>query len=502
MLKKEIWQLAAAGNNAVCPVCGKQLDQYRPCTVMVNSSNGKHCRPYTCNALYCQNCDIPFADASVGKAVFNDTGCRLRIFPVDKKASAASIWNQMFYHKKPPILKKKVEYPSGFERVARSAVSWKTAQKICYAPIDIQKCPNCNSTLCSDYTLLPLTDDQNAKICGMLCRRCRTIYVSENPELYKVMRDNPLSKGFTLNGQELWNASVVEKEQTLKEDRKQRWIERKRILQEIPSAVVMICTKSQEKTEEYIITTQNASSSCGNSFWYGSTEGRELLSAAFAEQREKKGILYGKHFKVISIVFAGDHAKSLPEHILPVQFTISRDGGYYSSVINRNYELVDLLVYSPFSQRYELMRSTYNKKGGYCYTDIGIFRSFVQKHGNPGIAIDFPRSFSGGFSYHDFRSESVLMGYGYSVSEANQISDRDRREILSEIVDLEILTVHQIVGMLDFFCNLHSGTRYTSARSKWMSDKQFIVNYKVNPNRFLIARTSTNAIKSNSKQEI
>lgn len=170
---------------------------------------------------------------------------------------------------------------------------------------------------------------------------------------------------------------------------------------------------------------------------------------------------------------------------------IKADGGYYTSTLDRKSELVDLLAYSPFSQRYELMRATYNKGLDYCYADLSIFRSFVQKYGNPGLAIDFDSSSSNGFFRSDLRSdlrsESVLMGYGYNVSEANGLSDRERREILAEIVDLEILTVHQIVGLLNFFSTLHSGTRYALSRSKWERDRTFIENYKVNPNRFMIA---------------
>lgn len=166
---------------------------------------------------------------------------------------------------------------------------------------------------------------------------------------------------------------------------------------------------------------------------------------------------------------------------------IKADGGYYTSTLDRKSELVDLLAYSPFLQRYELMHATYDKRLDYCYADISIFRSFVRKYGNPRIMIDFGSSSYNRFSYYDLRSESVLMGYGYSVSEANGLSDRERREILAEIVDLEILTVHQIVGLLNFFSTLHSGTRYALSRSKWERDRTFIENYKVNPNRFMIA---------------
>ena len=55
------------------------------------------------------------------------------------------------------------------------------------------------------------------------------------------------------------------------------------------------------------------------------------------------------------------------------------------------------------------------------------------------------------------------------------------------MVDLEILTVHQIVKLLSFFISSHPHNKDDFARMKWMMDKSFIENYKANPTRFLIA---------------
>lgn len=373
---------------------------------------------------------------------------------------------------------------------------------ICTLPDPI--CPKCSSALVRDYTLLPVSAQENAKILGWSCRNCGIVYVQEELEgkLVGLMRDNPLSKGFTLNNRELWNISAVEKESRQRDKRRQNWLRRRETLRAIPTAVVMICAKENRQIREYIITNSSIDSDANNVFDYKSLEGRELLSAAFASERERKGCLNNSIFEVIGRPIFREDVRNLPETIVPTQLMIKADGGYYTSTLDRKSELVDLLAYSPFSQRYELMRATYNKGLDYCYADLSIFRSFVQKYGNPGLAIDFDSSSSNGFFRSDLRSESVLMGYGYNVSEANGLSDRERREILAEIVDLEILTVHQIVNLLDFFCRLHSGDRNFSARIKWENDKNFIENYKVNPNRFLIARTAKSICKDNNEQEV
>lgn len=500
MEKKTVHQLAIVRDENICPVCSERITEHKPCTVMLTAPDQKRSQQYLCNTLFCCNCNLPFADKSTGRTVFEATGYWLSTFSVPKRCSEASIRNQMYYRReRHPVTHTKDSRASTFELVENAAVVWKTAQTICSQPKELIGCPKCKQKLHADYTLVPVTESKKAKVPGLLCHNCGAIYVRQSHDLAELMRDNPLSKGFTLDGNELWNASIREKREQQEEarrlkeaDRKKKvhelWVKRKKLLQDIPGSVVMICIKTHNQVQEFVVTNQEPALVDYGIFNYKSFEGRELLSAAFAAEREKTGVLHGDEFEVVNVVFAQDHIRNLPQHMLPVLLTIKADGGYISSIRNRNYELVDLLVYSPLSQRYELMRGTYDKEEGYCYTDIGIFRRYVREHGNPRTSIEFSSIASGKSNHFDLRSESVLMGYGYSVSEANKLSDRERRDMLAEIVDLGILKVHQIVNLLDFNCRLHCGDRYYLARAKWKGDKDYISNYRVNPDRFLIAQ--------------
>ena len=145
-------------------------------------------------------------------------------------------------------------------------------------------------------------------------------------------------------------------------------------------------------------------------------------------------------------------------------------------------------MYSPFTERYEIVRATYDKKENLCYTDIGLFRKFINTYGSPLKTLDFYPYVPGAFDYHKLRSESILMCYGYNVSETNNLSDKERHELLAEIVDLEILTVSQVISRLKFFCRLHRNESYQLARLKWESDINYIENYKVKPERFFTAQ--------------
>ena len=51
--------------------------------------------------------------------------------------------------------------------------------------------------------------------------------------------------------------------------------------------------------------------------------------------------------------------------------------------------------------------------------------------------------------------ESVLMQYGYSVSQQEDLSESRRQKILAVLLDYKILTKTEIISYLDFFINIH-----------------------------------------------
>ena len=508
MSQEKFWQMAVAIND-VCPVCKEKVLEYRRCTATIINTARTDYKFYSFDALYCRHCDLPLANDDIRRNVHAKTGWSLCTFNTGIGYSLEMVQNQQ---KRRITLNPAMKIDAtGFSlvsnKISNKTVVWKTPQTL-RSRLDIddlQDCPKCHVALRSDYTLVPISQYEKAKVPGKSCNKCGTLYVRKSKNLTRLLLNNPLSKGFTLDGRELWNDSIIRKEkeqkelekaQRLKEVRQEKRAEklkeeRRKRLSSISDAVVMVIINFNNQEQEYIITNHEALSIARNIFCYKSVKGRELLSAAFEEDRAKNGILFENKFQVVGTVFPDKDSQELPYYILPMQLCIKADGGYLSSVKNRNYEIVDLLVYSPYTKRYEVMHATYDKENLYCYTDIAIFRNFVNEYGNPRTYLEFlpgKNSCSNGKNLKDLRSESVLMGYGYNVSETNHLSDRERRKILEEIVDLEILTVHQVVSLLDFHCRLHSGEKFYFARLKWQSDKKYIENYKVNPNRFLIAQ--------------
>ena len=75
--------------------------------------------------------------------------------------------------------------------------------------------------------------------------------------------------------------------------------------------------------------------------------------------------------------------------------------------------------------------------------------------------------------------ESILMRFGYSVSQAEGLSEYRRHKILSVLVDNSILTKSEIISYLDFFINQRKSEKFALAVSKWEIDREYIRKYKI-----------------------
>lgn len=75
--------------------------------------------------------------------------------------------------------------------------------------------------------------------------------------------------------------------------------------------------------------------------------------------------------------------------------------------------------------------------------------------------------------------ESILMQYGYNVSQTEDLSSARRKKILAVLVDNNVLTKSEIISYLDFFINQRKHqSKFEKAIAKWEADKEFIEEYK------------------------
>ncbi len=242
--------------------------------------------------------------------------------------------------------------------------------------------------------------------------------------------------------------------------------------------------------EYYIVNEQSDIDHENNIYHYSEEIARELLTAAYYESRHRKGRILSKDVRIEKVLSKNLDTGNPKDVFLPSNIYLKSDGGLNSSVKNKTKEVITILLYSPYTKRYECINVTHDKSSGYCYVDPGIFRKHIHKYGNPGLDIRFMENTSRGYGsfFNELNSESILFGFGYNVNASNGLTDKQRHDILADIMDLEVLTASKIISQIEFNMNSHSGDKYELARSKWANDIAFVQGYNVNPSRFLIAR--------------
>ena len=81
-------------------------------------------------------------------------------------------------------------------------------------------------------------------------------------------------------------------------------------------------------------------------------------------------------------------------------------------------------------------------------------------------------------------AESVLKQHGYTVSQTEDLPVARRRQILTLLVDLDILSTSEIISYLDFFINQRKyQDKFEVAVSRWKEDRDFIKHYHIDYNK-------------------
>ncbi|MCD7776320.1 MAG: hypothetical protein LUH54_02985 [Firmicutes bacterium] len=345
----------------------------------------------------------------------------------------------------------------------------------------------------------------------LYCTRCRKAYIHDSKKVAALLRDNFFARSFLLDNKQLWDETYRKERQKklqlrrLKQEEKARLreLENKFFLEKLSSIesstlLIQVCYNDVDESEvcEYIIIKDKKMSSRKDRILhYSSNEARELLTAAFHKSREgKKSILSGRAFFVKRVFPDDNHYGGLSDRIPNVVLEIKNGGGHYSSTQGvDSCEIVDLLLYSPFTKRFEIICATLNIDVEYCYTDISRYREFVNRYGKPDVDPNLGQYTKRNnlwypMSFDNLNTESFLRAYGYNVSAAYNISTMSRQKMLAEIMDLELFPQGKIISFLDWLIRTRTQERYEIALSKWIEDKKFVENYRLNPKRFMIAK--------------
>lgn len=385
----------------------------------------------------------------------------------------------------------KQNQPKEFEIVNEWNYIWKTPTKIETLNAVADVCPYCRKPLTKGCVLVPIGGEKKAKVSGRECRHCEILFVGSSKAIRKLLQNNERAKEITLNGEYLWNYSYMRRRE---EQQKCKQIIRKEkscILSRVSGSLMLVTLKADKEQIDCVITNKKEQPNIPGVIitHYTSRLAREIITSKYHSSRNIK--YNEKDYKVRGVYYpsSGGKTKIFPPELKPDEILIKAGGGMSTSVKNNRYEIIDVLLFSPFTQLYELARVTHNRIDDEYFMDICIYRTFVKNYGNPGLHFNVGERSFGKRSFDELRSESILHIYGYSASKNNGLTESQRQGLLAEMVDLNLLETQQIVYHIDFCIKSHTSDDDIYARQKWEKDKNFILNYKVNPNRFLIVKS-------------
>lgn len=195
--------------------------------------------------------------------------------------------------------------------------------------------------------------------------------------------------------------------------------------------------------------------------------------------RNKNGdhIITAHDFVVRRTIFKCKHNNHKIEDVKAVFTTISRLGTVNKITIPAGY--------CSTCNMYFIMESTYKRIKN---SGIPICRTMDEK--------SYETNNSTGLYNSNLASESVLMQFGYNVSQKDDLPAEQRRRILAAIVDNGVLKRNEVVSYLDYFINQRKNQknkdgslRYKDAMDKWRSDRAWINQYKLGSYKEILIRS-------------
>ena len=328
------------------------------------------------------------------------------------------------------------------------------------------KCVICKDNMYPYVNIVPINDTYVVKIPGHYCRNCKKFFYKDLKYIDDLLNKNDFAADYDIITDYYIKPAI------------------RRKYSEFKSTFYTIYLKD-DKTNviEKVIVVSDKKEVVGgiNVYHYTDIVARTLL-ADILHFHQKQIVLNNKNYCVIS----AENSKCISENSYIIdKLYIRENGGFYSYSGNNN--IVDLLLYSPFTKRFEIINATYDKILKYYYVDMSKYKMFIDQYGNPGVLVEFFSDIRTDVPYNR-KKESILHALGYNVSKTDDLSDNQRQSIISFTLDVGLMTTKEIEDLLKDLIKQNKGKNM--AIMKWEKDIEFTKNYNINPDRFIIAKNN------------
>lgn len=331
----------------------------------------------------------------------------------------------------------------------------------------IDNCVTCGARLINLVIYIPTHDGRAIKVPMKQCTNCGCFFEEHGGRLSSIIEKLSYPSNYIANREYLIP----------------NFDEKRNKIRAIPSAAFAIHLISKSNNNHRLITVVNSESDRNpeaDIYHYSDLFFRKVL---LAFQRRRNITICNDDFATVGMFHVGNENNNLYRRSTIQSLTIRHGGGIYVNESSKEH-FVDILLYSPFTDCMEVVPVSYDEEEDFYYMDITLLRWFVRKYGNPGITISAYQRWTDNY---EMREESLLHAYGYTVAQKPGLSDTQRHAILAEVLDLEFLSKYSVLRLLQHNIQTHSQDKDQNARHLWELDMNFVINYKMNPQRFIIS---------------
>lgn len=218
---------------------------------------------------------------------------------------------------------------------------------------------------------------------------------------------------------------------------------------------------------------------------YHSNETRRILAEVLL-LCEKKIQFREKEYRYLDRTILKNGLFSCPNSIHIGKIREKKNAGYQS----RKYKLIDTLLYSPKTKRYEILKGSYDAANETLFFDPAQYLDYLVEYGNPNIILLPLKDNTNDNDDYDWfylRKEwSIYSMFGYNVNKNSNMSSYDRQKILARLIDSGLTTVEETISFLKGVIRDHKGEKYHIAHEKWLDDLEFIKNYRTESDGFAV----------------
>ncbi|MCD8147665.1 MAG: hypothetical protein LUD84_10410 [Clostridiales bacterium] len=479
----------------ICPICSNEVNNLKECEILLHKKGEK--RRIRTELLYCSSCELAYVDSELLRNIKNEHDgfwamsfkppkritietMKKRMMQTERSSKHTKKASQLLRYKKQ---KRMFPFAYGYEVKPSNSINSSAIRKqitLLQSGLDI--CPLCFRQLHEFINFIPIEVNYFVRIPGKHCLMCDRFYVPESQKgNLKNILNFPAAKEFSLLYDVLESSKFKEYfERFASNESYIKFYMLKDCKDGTLSPLIISSDARADENDPYI-------------YHYASPEIRRLFKQIIHDGVDtvlwKDRLCHVEYQRpMLGTSFQGK---------APVvqQIEISANGGYVSN--NPKREIVDVLLYCPKTENYELSRATYNKEEQIYYMDLSRYRNFCRKYGKPDVSIRLPQSKwdnYGNDGWDSLNEESILHLFGYNVNQQDNLSDKTRQDILAEIIDLDLdfMKPAAIIRHLQFLIkSRETNPNQVIACGKWKRDIAFVENYRANPSRFIIAASDT-----------